>query len=78
MTPAIAPLNLPSYDIGGITTVEQGLELIRQTLLNLRAIALATDFSNREHVRSFCKNIAFARQYYERVDWLLASNGETK
>ena len=65
------PVGLPNYDIAGITTVDAGLELIRQNLIALRGIASMTDFSNRAQVGSFCNNIAFLRQYYERVDRLL-------
>ena len=66
-----AVLSLPNFDITGITTVENGLELIRQNLDALRAIATATDFADRLQVEAFCNNIAFLRQYYERVDRLL-------
>ena len=63
--------SLPNYDIAGIASVENGLELIRQNLVALRAIAATTDFTDRAQVDAFCGNIAFLKQYYERVDRLL-------
>jgi hypothetical protein len=65
------PVGLPNYDIASITTVDGGLELIRQNLIALRGMATMTDFGSKAQVRSFCDNIAFLRQYYERVDRLL-------
>ena len=69
------PGNLPSFDIGSITTPAQGLEIIRQNLAHLKGIALRTDFSIPAQKESFAKNLAFMKQYYERVDYLLAMEG---
>ena len=72
----MATLNLPNYDIGSIQTPEEGLELIRQNLIKMKEIALLTNFSIPEDRDAFFRNIAFIKQYYERVDYLLAVRGE--
>ncbi len=70
------PGSLPNYDIGGIQTPEAGLELIRNNLILLKGIALRSDFSRADHKANFERNLAFMKQYYERVDYLLAMRGE--
>ncbi len=72
----MAVRNLPNYDIGGIATPEQGLELIRQNLIIMKDIARETNFSIPEQRDAFFRNIGFIKQYYERVDYLLAMRGE--
>lgn len=69
--------NLPNYDIAGIDTPERGLELIRQNLALLRQIALVTNFAERAERDNFCNNIAYLKQYYERVDQLLPPTTST-
>lgn len=73
---ATQPEMLPNFDIGGISTPEEGLERIRQNLMLLKQIALQTDFSRADHRQNFDRNLAFMKQYYERVDYLLAARGE--
>ena len=72
----MAVANLPNYDIGSIVTPEQGLELIRQNLIMMKDIAENTNFAIPAECDAFFKNIAFIKQYYERVDYLLAMRGE--
>jgi hypothetical protein len=67
---------LPNYDIGSILTPEDGLEAIRQNLVLLKGIAQRTDFGRADHKANFDKNLSFIKQYYERVDYLLALRGE--
>ena len=69
--------SLPNYDIASIDTPERGLELIQQNLVQLRQIALTTDFTVRAERDNFCANIAFLKQYYERVDQLLPPTAST-
>jgi hypothetical protein len=71
-----APGVLPNYDIGSIMTPEQGLEVIRQNLILLKDIARRTNFGRPDHKANFDNNLAFIKQYYERVDFLLAQRGE--
>jgi hypothetical protein len=68
-------INLPSYDIGSISSPEQGLEMIRNNLIALKQIALETDFAQKESKENFYRNLSFIKQYYERVDYLLAMEG---
>lgn len=72
----VAPGVLPNYDIGSILTPEDGLEAICQNLVLLKGIALQTDFSRADHKANFDRNLSFIKQYYERVDYLLAQRGE--
>jgi hypothetical protein len=72
----VTTVNLPNYDIGGIMTPEQGLEMIRHNLQLLKTIALTTDFSIKEAREDFYRNLGFIKQYYERVDYLLAVGGQ--
>jgi len=67
---------LKNYDIAGVTTPEEGLELIRINLIDLQSIAFATDFTDAAGRANFCNNIAFIKRFYERVDMLLAQRGE--
>jgi hypothetical protein len=69
----MAVRSLPNFDIMGITTPQEGLALIRANLIELRIIAGEADFTKREEVRAFDANLAFLKQYYERVDFLLAA-----
>ena len=68
-------MNLPNYDIAGIVTPTEGINLIHINLSHLRQIAALTDFSDRAQRESFCNNIAFIKQYYERVEVLLRDGG---
>lgn len=72
----VIPGNLPSFDIASITTPEEGLEYITANLARLKEIALRTNFAREDHKQNFYKNLAFMKQYYERVDYLLAQRGE--
>jgi hypothetical protein len=68
-------MTLPNYDIASIATPEQGLVMINKNLSMLRDIVRKTNFKDAGQRADLCNNIAFLKQYYERVDTLLAQKG---
>ena len=71
----MAVTDLPNYDIGGIVTPEDGLEMINRNLSLLKASACGADMESPEDRKALCHNIGFIKQYYERVDMLLTKRG---
>ena len=67
---------LPSYDIAGIQTPEEGLNLISGLLVKLREIASAIDYRDAAERLHLQNSIGYVKQFYERVDMLLAQRGE--
>lgn len=70
-------MTLPNYDIASIATPEEGLLHIQKNLVLLKEIATNTDFSVDSQRLNFNNNITFIKQYYERVDILLAMRGDS-
>ena len=68
-------MTLPNYDIASIATPEQGLVMISRNLSMLQDIVRKTNFKDAGQRADLCNNIAFLKQYYERVDALLAQKG---
>lgn len=68
--------NLPAYDIAGIQTPEEGLNLISGLLVKLREIASMVDYRNAAERLHLHNSIGYVKQFYERIDMLLAQRGE--
>lgn len=67
-------INLPSFDIYGITDVGDALRLIHHNIGILRGIILRADLSKVEDRDRVIRNITFLRQYYERADVLVRNS----
>lgn len=64
-----------NIDIAAIATPEEGLAKIKECLRKLRIHAGLTDFRNKEAREVYLSNVAFMKNLYERVDYLLLKKG---
>jgi hypothetical protein len=71
MTNQVFGLVISNKDLLSLTTFDEVIAEIKQSLSNLRTLAARTNFSNKEERQNYLNNVIYLKQFYERAERIL-------